>query len=130
MPEIFSHRFKVPASAIDAREHVNNLTYLEWCLDAAEKHWISKANEDIRSKYIWYVLKHTINYKAPSFLGEELEIETWVTSAKGVKSERNYRIFRVKDDKTLIEAQTEWCLLDSKTQRPIRITDEIRTLFA
>ena len=118
--EIYTHRFSVPASAIDVRNHVNNLTYLEWCLEAAEAHWGKNATPKMQAEYIWYVLHHSIDYRASAFEGEQLEVRTWVTSAEGVKSERHYRILRIKDNKTLIEA---------KSHRPTKITDEIRTLF-
>lgn len=127
--EKYTQTFIVPASAIDEREHVNNLTYLQWCVEAAEAHWEVKASETLRENYVWYVLNHHIEYKASAFEGEEIEVATWVTTAEGVKSERNYSITRVKDKKVLVEASTLWCLLNAKTLRPTKITDEIRTLF-
>jgi len=126
---VFTQQFTVPASAIDVREHVNNLTYLDWCLKAAEAHWKQNASAQIQAHYLWYVLHHSIDYKAAAFEGELLEINTWVTSLEGAKSERRYKIFRIKDNKTLIEAKTIWCLLDAKNHRPTKITKEIRTLF-
>lgn len=127
--EVFTQQFTVPASAIDVRGHVNNLKYLRWCLEAAEAHWERNAPPEIRERYVWYVLHHSVDYKAAAFEGEQLEAQTWVFSAEGVKSERHYRIFRTKDNKTLVEAKTIWCLLDAKSQRPAKITDEIRNLF-
>ena len=125
----FSEKFIVPAAAIDALEHVNNLSYLQWCLDAAGKHWISKSTKQLREDYVWVVLNHSIFYKASAFEGEELEITTWVANCEGVKSERHYKIIRLKDKKTLIEAKTIWCLLNRKKHRPTKITQEIATLF-
>ncbi|MCW9037937.1 thioesterase family protein [Altibacter sp.] len=127
--EMFSHRFTVPAAAIDAMGHVNNVTYLQWCLDAAEAHWTSKTSEAMRNQYVWVVLNHFISYKAPSFEGEELEINTWVETNDGAKSERHYRIVRPKDKTTIVEAKTLWCLLEGKTHRPIKIPEQIITLF-
>ena len=117
------------ASAIDVRGHVNNLKYLEWCLEAAEAHWERNTSPEIRERYVWYVLHHSVDYRASAFEGEQLEARTWVFSAEGVKSERHYRIIRTQDNKTLVEAKTIWCLLDAKSQRPTKITDEIRNLF-
>ncbi|WP_034259329.1 acyl-CoA thioesterase [Aequorivita capsosiphonis] len=126
---IFKERFIVPASAIDGLNHVNNVTYLQWCLDAAEDHWISKTSEKQRKENVWVVLNHFISYKNPSFLGEELETQTWIESYKGVKSERHYKIIRPADGKTIVVAQTLWCFLDAKTFRPTKITEEISGLF-
>ena len=128
-PKKFTSRFKVPSSAIDNLGHVNNVTYLQWCLEAAEAHWISKTDASLRNRYVWVVLNHQISYKNPAFIGEELEIETWIDSHKGVKSERHYRIVRLQDGKTIIEAKTLWCLLDGDTRRPTKIPQEIADLF-
>ena len=127
--EIYTQAISVPASAIDVRGHVNNLIYLQWCLDAAEAHWISKTTKSIREKYVWYVINHNISYRASAFEGEELELQTWVAINKGVRSERHYKIIRLTDNKTLVEGQTVWCLLDGKTLRPTKISDEISNLF-
>lgn len=127
--EIFTNQFIVPASAIDSRNHVNNLAYLDWCLGIAETHWDLKAPKDFQKNYVWYVIHHSIDYKASAFEGEELEIATWIEKNEGVKSERHYKIIRLNDGKTLIEAKTIWCLLNGKTLRPTKITEEISNLF-
>lgn len=127
--ETFSKQITVPSTAIDVRGHVNNLVYLEWCLEIAEAHWESKATSEMKKNYAWYVLHHSIDYKASVFEGEELKVETWVQSAEGVKSERHYKITRINDQKTIVDAKTTWCLVNSLSQRPSKITEEIRTLF-
>ncbi|AFL80485.1 putative thioesterase [Aequorivita sublithincola DSM 14238] len=126
---IFKQRFIVPATAIDALNHVNNITYLQWCLEIAEDHWISKTSKKQREENVWVVLNHFISYKNPSFLGEELETQTWIESYEGVKSLRKYKIIRPLDGKTIVEAETLWCFLDGKTFRPAKITEEISNLF-
>ncbi len=128
-PERLTYSFIVPANAIDERNHVNNLAYLQWCMEAATKHWKQNTNSGLRDRYVWYVLRHEIDYKASSFEGEELIISTWVTFAKGVKSERCFEISRASDLQLLITAKTLWCLLDGKSLKPTKITEEIRTLF-
>ena len=129
-PHVYTHRFVVGAQAIDARNHINNLQYLQWCMEAAEAHWEQEASLELRNSYMWYVLRHTIDYKVPGFLGEELQIQTWVNTAEGVRSEREFRISRPKDGAVLVSAKTLWCLLDAKTGKPTKITEEIRTLFS
>ena len=81
--EVISNRIIVPATANDIRGHVNNLVYLEWCLDAAEAHWMSKSTESLRQKYVWYVIEHNIQYRASAFEGDELELKTWIDSTQG-----------------------------------------------
>lgn len=126
---VYSEIFTVPSTAIDERNHVNNLTYLQWCVAAAEKHWNKFTTAEIEKKYVWFVLNHTIDYKNAAFLGEELKLTTWVEKNEGVRSERKYKIIRINDEKTLIVAKTVWCLLNAETLRPTKITDEIKALF-
>lgn len=128
-PFIFSESIKVPTSAIDDNKHVNNIIYLQWCVETAQKHWVYKTTEKLRNEFAWIALHHEINYKAASYLDETLEIQTWIESYQGVKCERHYKIIRPKDNKTIIEAKTIWCLVNYKTHRPLRITDEIAILF-
>lgn len=127
--EIFKIEITVNESHIDAQNHVNNLVYMQWCLDVAEAHWNTKTTPAQREKYIWYVLNHNIDYRASALLGDTLEVHTWIASVAGVKSERKYKIIRPKDNKTLVEAKTLWCLLDPKTLRPTVVTEEILGLF-
>lgn len=127
--EIFSKQFKVPKSSIDVRGHVNNLVYLEWCLEIAEAHWETKATSEMKKNYVWYVLHHSIDYKDSVFEGEDLKIETWISDYKGAKCHRLYKIVRISDQKVIIEAKTDWCLVNALTQRPSKITEEISTLF-
>ena len=127
--KVFSQSFTVPASAIDAMGHVNNLVYLQWCLDAAEKHWKGEATTKMLKDYVWYVLRHEVHYKASAFEGDILRVDTWVEHSEGVKSKRNYSITRPSDNKLIVEASTDWCLLDASTLRPIKIPSELVTLF-
>ncbi len=128
-PHRFSINIKVSEEHIDANKHVNNLVYLQWCLDVAEAHWNTNTTETLRKDYVWYVLNHFISYKSSAFEGDELIVETWVDSINGVKCDRHYKITRPSDNKTLVEANTKWCLLNSNTLRPTKITEEISSLF-
>ena len=109
--------------------HVNNLVYLEWCLKGAEEHWHSLGTPELLKSYLWYVLEHHISYKNAAFENEVLKLETWVTTASGVRSQREYRISRPADGRVIVEASTLWCLLDADTKKPTAIPEEIRTLF-
>ena len=128
-PQIFELAITVGPEHIDTQNHVNNLVYLQWCLEAAEKHWTRNASTKHLENYVWYVVKHEISYKAPAFEGEEVVVKTWVESNEGVRSERRYEIWNPQQNKKLVEAKTLWCLLLAKTQRPHPIPEEICKLF-
>lgn len=128
-PEIFKKRHIVPAAAIDALNHVNNVVYLQWCLDAAHAYWITNTTKELRKDFVWVVLNHYITYKSPSYEGEELETQAWVEKMAGYRSKSRYKIIRPSDNKTIVEASTDWCLLDGTTNSPAKIPLEIADIF-
>lgn len=123
----YSFNKVVTKSDIDALNHVNNLTYLEWVLNAAEKHWGILSSKTVNEKYVWVVLRHEIDYLASALLNDEVTITTWIGESIGVKSDRFVEI--KKGNKLLAKAKTTWCLLDNKTMRAARIPVEILELL-
>ena len=124
-----SHQYlvKVNDEDIDTLNHVNNLVYLKWVNDASEKHWAILANDEINRKYYWICLRHEIDYLGETFCDDEIIVITWVGESKGVKSIRHVAI--VKNKKVIAKAETTWCLIDSKTQKPTRVSSEILDLL-
>lgn len=119
----FSHSFKVEAGDIDAQGHVNNVAYVRWIQDVAVAHWFSVTDEAARERYAWVVLRHEIDYKKQSFAGEEVTVATWVGEPTRISWERFTEIRR--GDDLLVKARSVWCLLDSRTLKPMRITPEM-----
>lgn len=117
----------VDLNHIDDLNHVNNVVYLNWINDVSKKHWIHLSNEKIRSKNIWVVLRHEIDYLKASYLGDKLRIRTWVGESIGFKSIRYTEIY--KSNTVIAKATSTWCLLDPVSLKPQRITDEILKLF-
>jgi len=124
----FSMTITVQPTDIDDLHHVNNVVYLRWVQDVAAAHWESIASREMKQKYSWVVLRHEIDYKNPSFLGDVLTARTWVSSCEGVRSVRNVKIYQATG-KLVAEAKTTWCLLDAQTAKPRRIEDDITSIF-
>lgn len=125
----YDHLITVDQVHLDELKHVNNVVYLQWVQDAAAAHWSTRANDEIKHKYHWVVLRHEIDYKTPGLLADELIARTWVYDYQGVKSTRIVQIIRIKDKKLLAAARSTWCLISSVTGRPTRIADDIRSIF-
>ena len=128
--EIFEYDIKVPASAIDDMNHVNNVMYLQWVQDIAKEHWESKTTPEIRNTYAWVVLNHYIEYHSPAKENDTLTIQTWIDHHRGAKSERHTKIIHTASQKAIVSAKTMWCFLHKETLKPTRITPEISTLFS
>lgn len=123
----FSIALIVTKNDLDALNHVNNVTYLQWVQNVAEKHWNSIGNSESENKYVWVVIRHEIDYFLPAILNDKITITTYIGDSYGVKSERFVEI--KKEDKILAKAKTIWCLLDKNTMKPVKVPSEIMAIL-
>jgi acyl-CoA thioester hydrolase len=123
----FQAKIVVKPGDIDELGHVNNVVYLQWVQQVATAHWEAMTSGEMRNQNLWVVLRHEIDYFNPAFLGDDITGSTWVSSATGAQSIRHV-LFTV-GEKKLAESKTNWCLLDSRTMKPKRIGQEIKSLL-
>ncbi|WP_299527524.1 thioesterase family protein [uncultured Lutibacter sp.] len=119
----FTFTLIVTNNELDDLNHVNNIHYIKWVQEAAQKHWKILSNTNLDTKYVWVVLRHEIDYIASAILHDIITVNTWIVKSYGVKSERFVEI--KKGSKTIAKAKTIWCLLDKTTMKPARIPSEI-----
>ena len=119
----------VKSADIDELNHVNNVVYLSWVQDIAKEHWQIRASQEIINQYKWVVVNHNITYKKPLKIHQKVFIKTQVfDNAKGVLWGRMGWIY--DDSEVLVaEANTQYCLVDTQSFKPRRITDEIKSVF-
>ena len=110
---------------LDALKHVNNVVYLQWMQDAAAQHWNKFVPENLSNEIVWVAKQHTINYHAPAFLHEQLEMKTYTGDYTAASWDRHYALTRTSDNKTIITAKSVWVLLDKQTMKPRRIDETI-----
>lgn len=125
----YEYNITVASDDIDALEHVNNVRYVQWVQDAAEAHWKALASQEMQQKYIWMVLSHHITYKGQAFLNDEILVKTYVENSEGATSTRVVEMHHARTNKLLVYAKTNWCLLDQKSKRPIRMDENLKMLF-
>ncbi len=128
-PEIFEQSFKVKSSDLDEQKHVNNVQYVQWIQDIAKAHWESKANNETLKNYFWVVIRHEIDYKQQAFLDQEILLRTFVGEHTHVTSVRNVHILNKETNKILVKAKSTWCLMDTKTKKPVKISEELVRVF-
>ncbi len=119
----------VKSADIDELNHVNNVVYLSWVQDLAKEHWQIRASQEIINQYKWVVVNHDITYKKPLKFNQKAFIKIQVfDNAKGALWGRMVWIY---DDSAVLvaEASTQWCLVDTQSFNPRRITDEIKSVF-
>lgn len=117
----------VSENDLDNLNHVNNVTYLQWVQNAAQKHWDLLSDAAIDDNYVWVVLRHEIDYFLPAILNDIIDVTTYIGDSYGVKSERFVEI--KKDGKILAKAKTIWCLLDKNTMKPVKVPSSIMTIL-
>lgn len=124
---IYRYRITIPQDAIDGNGHVNNVAYVQWMQDAAVRHFeeLGGAAHTVHMGATWVVRSHRIEYLAPAFAGEEIEIRTWVANVRKVRSLRRYEFARIVDDRLLVRGETEWVFVDARDGRPILIPAQI-----
>lgn len=123
----FEKKHSVTANEIDEYNHVNNVVYVQWMQDVSDAHWKMLIKDIPKPEYVWFVIRHEIDYKGQAVLDDEVIIRTWVGKTEGIKSVRHFEIF--KGELLLVKSQTIFCLLDGKTLKPKRITKEVTNLL-
>ena len=128
-PEIFEQTIKVTKADLDDLQHVNNVRYVQWMEDIAKAHWNARASDEIKENYFWIVIRHEIDYKGQAFLGDEILLQTYVGQHTHVTSQRMVNILNKKTREVLIKAKSTWCLMDYKTKKPVKISEEMVRVF-
>jgi len=130
-PSIFTYTLTIPKSVIDENGHVNNVAYIQWMQDAAIRHgqqWLDGyTGYDENATFV--AREHRIEYLLPTFLGDELEIHTWLNAVRRVRAHRRYEFFSKSDGKLVVRGETERVYVDMKTGKPIKIPADFLEAF-
>jgi acyl-CoA thioester hydrolase len=115
---------------IDEMGHVNNVVYLRWVEAVARAHsdFLGFGFERYKSLgAVPVVRRHTITYHVPAMEGDTVQVHTRIAALQGVRAVRETRIERA--GVLLAEAETEWVWVDPVKNRPVRIPDEVISVF-
>lgn len=128
--EIFTQRFPVDGGDIDELGHVNNIVYLRYAQEIAVAHWRARASAGMVGAYVWVVMRHEVDYRAPLTLGDDVEARTWVDNApQGAVWARFVEIRNAGAEKLAAQIKSSWALLDAQTRRVRRVPQEIVRRF-
>lgn len=129
-PEVFSQNLAIEPADIDELGHVNNIVYLRWAQILATAHWRARASADMLANYVWVVVRHEVDYRAPLLPGVVVEGRTWVDAApRGASWARFVVIATPESRRPAAEIKSDWCLLDVATRRLKRVPAEMAQLF-
>lgn len=128
-----SYRHVVSATAldIDSLDHVSNLVYVRWILDAARAHSAALGWDWDRYEArgeVFVVRRQEIDYLLSVKLGESVVVETFVESWRPASCVR--RTVLTCGDDTVARAATTWAYVRRSDGRPQRIPAELQAIFA
>ena len=128
---VFLHEFTVPQTVIDGNGHVNNVVFVQWMQNVATQHFESVAGTDAMKSAgaMWVARSHTIESFAPAFMGDRIQVTTWVASFSRVRSLRRYEFVRMSDGKPLVKGETDWVFVRASDGRPCSIPEAIKRAF-
>ncbi len=125
----FKKQLTVGTNDLDELQHVNNVRYLEWVQEISREHWLELSEPQGNSQYYWVVRSHHIEYLRAAQLGDELVLTTYVPDVTGPLSRRVVEISKTDGGVLLARCETQWCLIDSASNRPCRIPEPIQQCF-
>ena len=126
----YSKTITIPASVIDENGHVNNVVYVQWMQDIAVEHYASIGGIEAQGPdATWVIREHKVEYLLPAFAGEEIEVRTWVETARRVRSLRKYEFVRKSDGRILVKGETDWVFVDAKSGGPLSIPANVTAVF-
>jgi acyl-CoA thioester hydrolase len=132
MPRIFVRSLTVPAEAIDAIGHVNNIEYVRWMQDVAADHSAAQGwplERYMQSGAAWIIRSHSIEYLRPAFAGDSVSLFTWVADMSRSASRRKYLFYRARGEDILARAETHWVFVNFASGAPVRIPESLRSAF-
>ncbi|MCB1070020.1 MAG: acyl-CoA thioesterase [Verrucomicrobia bacterium] len=131
VPGIYRVTFTVTPDMIDENRHMNNVAYVQWMQDIAIEHFSAMGGmaDMEREHAAWVARSHHIEYLSPAFLGEQIELATWVSNLRRVRSIRRYQFTHVASNKLIGEGQTEWIYIDRETGRPKSVPGSLASKF-
>jgi len=132
-PAPFIETVVVRPEDTDAMGHTNNVNYLGWLEHAAwaHTHALGMSLEQYRALNAGVVVRrHELEYFAPTFAGETLQVGTWIDENDGrISLWRAYQIVRPSDGRTVMRARTLWVCVDMNTGRPRRQPPEFLAVY-
>jgi acyl-CoA thioester hydrolase len=124
----FTRTFRIRYYECDVYGHVNNANYLRYMQEAAFDASAAAGYDAAcyeQMGRMWYVHATDIEYLKPLKYGDTVEVKTWVTDFRRVSSRRAYELCSVDSGDVIAKAVTDWAFLDSRTEKPAPIPNEL-----
>lgn len=75
---------------------------------------------------IWLIRRTVVEYLTPAVYRDEIAVHTWVSDMRRVRSQREYELRRVRDDRVIARGFSDWVYVETAGGKPTRIPDELQ----
>lgn len=133
MTVLHKNQVQVRSYELSSGGDVNHAVYLQWFQEAAFD--ASAALGYDMKKYadlgaVWVMRGIDVEFREPARYQDTIEVSTWVSDFRRVRSHREYQARRASDGTLLACAHANWVYIDSTALAPRRIPAEAVELFA
>lgn len=132
MPRTYTCSFRVRYYECDPYGHVSNANYLRYATQAA-----TEASADAgysRAEYaelgtLWLIREAGMEYLRPVSYGETLEVKTWVSDFRRVRSRREYEMTVAETGELAARGYNDWIYMSAASGQPARIPEAMLNAF-
>ena len=124
--------FRVRHYECDVHGQVNNANYLRYMQEAAFDASAAAGYDMARYEALgchWLVRETEVQYLHPLQYGDSVDVKTWVTDFRRVRSRRAYELRNSHSGELVAQGMTDWVYLDSEKLRPVPIPGEMKAAF-
>lgn len=117
---------------IDFVGHVNNINYITWMENGRVKLFEAMGIsifDLLHTNSVLPIITETfIQYKRPLFLNNQVNIECWVSQLNNASAILQFRFYN-ENHELCTTGHQKGSFIDSKTLRPTRLNEKLRTAF-
>ncbi len=129
MTHIYRRRFAVRNYEMGPASHAHDSIFLNYVQQAAFEA-SADAGFDFQRYHelgaLWVIRRQTIAYLAPLTQGDTVEVTTWVSDIRRVRSHREYELRRVSDGRLVAVARVDWVYVDAQAFFPRRVPPAVQ----
>jgi YbgC/YbaW family acyl-CoA thioester hydrolase len=75
---------------------------------------------------LWVIRRTIVDFLTPALYRDELEVRTWVSDIRRVRSQREYEVRRASDATLVARGSTDWVYVDLARGAPARPPDDMQ----
>lgn len=124
--KVYSEKTRIKSYHVDKYGNLGTVQVFKFLQEAAFRHSLldSFGQPDLtKLGLVWMLSRMKVVFLSDAFLGDEIEIKSWVRSIKGALSERDFIL--TNGDKVIAKATSLWACLSTDPIKPTAIPSQI-----